>query len=380
MTDYAPVAEDVGNPLANDPRHYTRHRPADPSLPLGYEDDIPFEHDPLNPHPEEPTPVELVVRLTRKQREERVERLVELAHRRFAEALATHGEGKRVAGIAALVSGGNDSYTVAHLFREHLTHVVHANTGTGIEATREHVRNTAADWGLPLIERTPPEGEGYFDLVLGRVMARSRKTGELVRAWPGGFPGPAAHAVMQQRLKGRCLEQVPHVLGISNSRTERVVFIAGRRRSESRRRASVPHHEANGTVVWSSPIAVWHKADLRAYRLMVGDVPNNPVAQRLGMSGECGCLANAVAGEVERWRAAYPDEPFIKRVIETERILAEPGYEHVPEHRKTWGWGAYFNEPDAVVPMGTDSLCGPNCGPDPLADGMDPLFELEASA
>lgn len=373
--------------------HYTRHQAADPMIPLGYVDDVPFDHDPLDPHPEEPTPIELVVRLTRRQREQRVERLVEIAHQRFEEGLRIHAAGRDVAGICSLVSGGNDSYTVAHLFRDRLTHIAHANTQTGIEATREHVRATAAEWGLPLIEKTPPDGQGYFDLVLGRVMAVSRKTGELVRAWPGGFPGPAAHAIMQQRLKGRCLEQIPHDLGVSGARDKCVVYIAGRRRSESKRRASVPHHERIGTVVWESPIAIWHKADLRAYRLMTGDgfgfdtraeqyktpVPINPVALRLGMSGECGCLANAVPGEVERWRTEFPDEPFIKRVIETEQILAGPGYEHIPAHRKTWGWGAYYDEPDAVIPMGTDSLCGPNCGPDPISDGMDPLFDLDAT-
>jgi len=76
--------------------------------------------------------------------------------------------------------------------RRLLTHLVHANTGTGIEATRAHVRSTALDWDLPLLEHVPPAGEGYFDLVLGKVTARSRETGEEVRSWPGGFPGPAA--------------------------------------------------------------------------------------------------------------------------------------------------------------------------------------------
>lgn len=360
-----------------DHQHYTRRRAADPSLPLGFVDDVPYEHDPLHPHPEEPTPFEQVVRLTLSQREKRVEALVEMAHARFAEALETHGQGKTIEAVTALVSGGNDSYTVATLFRDELDALVHANTGTGVEATREHVRATAVNWGLPLIEKRPPEGQGYFDLVLGRVYARNRETGEQVRAWPGGFPGPAAHYLMQQRLKERCNEQVPHHLGISGSRTKRVVFIAGRRRSESRRRAAVPHHEAEGTVIWSSPIAVWHKADLRAYRLMHGGVPVNPVAERLGMSGECGCLANAVEGEVQRWREAYPDEPFIQRVAEVEAILQGPGYEHIPEHRKHWGWGATYDEPDPVPAMASTSMCGPNCGPD-LSDLMDPLFDMGA--
>jgi 3'-phosphoadenosine 5'-phosphosulfate sulfotransferase (PAPS reductase)/FAD synthetase len=375
----------VTSAASDDHRHHTRYREPAPHLELGFADDVPFEHDPLDPHPEHPTPIDQVLRLTLPQRERRVERLVELADERFAEAIATHApEPGAVVAVCGLVSGGNDSYTVAHLLQDRLTHVVHANTGTGIEATRQHVRDTAAAWGLPLIEKRPAAGQGYFDLVRGDVWAQPRDGGPRRRVW-AGFPGPAAHAVMQQRLKGRCLEQVPHELGVSGSRTQRIVYVAGRRRSESRRRASVPHHERLGTIVWSSPIAVWHKADLRAYRLMAGirlhrgrrcrHVPMNPIAVRLGLSGECGCLANAVEGERERWFAEFPDDPFLLQVLETEELLAGPGYEFIPEHRKRWAWGAAYVDPEDPVEMGTDSLCGTNCGPDPIADEMDPLFE-----
>lgn len=351
----------------------SRHREPEATLDLGYTDDVPIEHDPLNPHPEHPTPIELVVRLTRPQRERRVERLVELARMRYAEAVDMHGAGKVMVGVCALRSGGNDSEAITHLFQDVTTHHVHANTGTGIEATRQFVRDTAMAAGIPLIERGPKPGQGYRDIVLGNVYAHSRATGELVQAWPGGFPGPAAHRVMYQRLKERSLEQVPHDFGISGSRTERVVFIAGRRRSESKTRSTVPHHEAKGTIIWASPIAVWHKADLRAYRLMHGDIATNPVATVLGMSGECGCLANATAGEADRWRKAFPDDPFIREIDELEALLA--GRDDIPEHRKKWGWGGTYDEPDKVERI--DGLCGVNCGPDPLLDLMDPLFELE---
>jgi 3'-phosphoadenosine 5'-phosphosulfate sulfotransferase (PAPS reductase)/FAD synthetase len=289
--------------------------------------------------------------------------------------MAEHGTGKSIVGVCALVSGGNDSYTVARLFRDQLTHMVHANTGTGIEATREHVRSVATLWGLPLIEVHPLPGQGYRDLVLGRVMARSRKTGELVPAWPGGFPGPAAHEVMYQRLKARGLEQVPHLFDISNSRTKRVVFIAGRRRAESQRRATVPHSERRGTTVWSSPIAVWHKADLRTYRLMVGDVPVNPVAEKLGMSGECGCLANAKQGERERWFEAFPNDPWLASIRDLEDEIRDRA--DIPEQRKTWGHG--WLKPTEKRSKG-GLLCASDCGPDPLLDLMDPLFSLERAS
>lgn len=364
----------------------SRHREPAATLPYGYTDDVPIEHDPLNPHPEYPTPIDLVLSLTRSERETRVQQLVRMAWNRYDEAVdLLTDDGKAIVATCSLVSGGNDSYTVAHIFRSVTTHQVHANTHTGIEATREFVRATASRWGVPLFEVHPQEGAGYFDLVRGTVMARSRKTGEMVQAWAGGFPGPAAHAVMYQRLKERGLAQVPHLLGISGSRRERALFIAGRRRPESKIRSTVPHLDIDGrgTTPWASPLAIWHKADLRAYRLMIaeeawcsGPVPVNPVSKALGMSGECGCLANATPGEPERWRAAYPDDAFILEVGATEAEIAPRA--DIPDHRKKWGWGGVYDDPDEIERI--DGLCGVNCGPDPIYDLMDPLFELEGWA
>lgn len=370
----------------------SRHREPEPTLDFGFDDDVPIDVDPLEPHPEHPTPIDLVLRLTQSERVSRVERLVEMAWNRYDQAIGM-AAGRNIAGVCALVSGGNDSYTVGHLFRSVSTHWVHANTGTGIEATRQHVRNTAAAWSIPLIEVHPEPGAGYWDLVRGTVMARSRETGEMVQTWPGGFPGHAAHfRIMYERLKGRGLAQVPHIFGISGSREDQVVFIAGRRRAESKRRATVPHYERKHTTLWSSPMAIWHKADLRVYRLMhhASDcpVPLNPVAQRLDQSGECGCLSNATGDEAARWRAAYPDEPFVQRVNATEEEL-RPRTD-IPEHRKKWGWAgdpvaeaaedAYIEDQKLkgalVAPDGPLStpLCGPNCGIDPMFDLMDPFF------
>jgi 3'-phosphoadenosine 5'-phosphosulfate sulfotransferase (PAPS reductase)/FAD synthetase len=365
----------------------SRYRAPEPTLPFGFDDDVPIDPDPLEPHPQHPTPIDLVVRLTRSERITRVKRLIEMAWNRFDEAMDSVVD-QRIAGVCALVSGGNDSYTVAHVFRRVSTHWVHANTGTGIEATREHVRDTSRSWDMPLVEVYPERGAGYWDFVRGTVMARSRETGELVQAWPGGFPGSAAHAVVYQRLKERGLATMPHYFGISGSRRDQVVFIAGRRRAESKRRASVPHFERKHTIFWASPLAIWHKADLRAYRLLFPDVPLNPVALVLDMSGECGCLANAVVDERTRWFEAYPNEPFVRAVQAMEEELqSRPD---IPEHRKKWGWGsdpaAQEAEAEYIaarrragketdpVEFTSAALCGPNCGPDPLFDLMDPLF------
>lgn len=351
----------------------SRYREPEPTLDFGFADDVPIAPDPLDPHPEHPTPIDLVLRLTRKQREKRVEKLVELAWRRYHEGIAKYAVGKNIAAVCLLRSGGNDSETISHIFRDVATHHVHANTGTGIEATRQFVRDTAKAAGKPLLEVHPEPGKGYREMVLGELYGTNRKTGLREQVWPGGFPGPAAHKIMYQRLKDRGLEQVPHLLGVSGSRTDRIVFVAGRRRPESKRRSTVPHYQRRYNILWNSPCAVWHKADLRAYRLMNPDMPTNEIARRIGMSGECGCLANATAGEADRWRREFPNDPFIKMIDELEALLADR--DDIPEHRKKWGWAGEYDEPDEIERI--DGLCSVNCGPDPIADAMDPLFGLE---
>ena len=359
---------------------------AEPMLPT-----LGVDHDALNPDWEEPTPIDLVMRLTRPQREQRVERLVEMAHAQHAETMRLITDsGKTAVATCSLVSGGNDSYTVAHLFRDQLTHFVHANTGTGIEATRQFVKDTAEAWGKRLV--ISKSDDDYFDMILGLVRT---KAGEHV--YRGGFPGSGAHGFVQQRLKERANDKSRHTLGIANSHTKCAIWIAGRRRAESNARADVPHVDIDGSVFWSSPLTVWHKADLVTLRLArPGEVPDNAVARTLGMSGECGCLANAHEGERAMWFDKYPNEPFLQKVLWAEALMQDWGALHayylsrglteadavatahriygLDERFKHWGLVGFI-EGDDLSPMGR--LCGKDCGPDPLLDLMDPLTGLE---
>lgn len=258
-----------------------------------------YDGDPLRPDLDTPTPLSIVAGLTRPDRERRVRYLMDQAHAIYEDGIATHARGRELAASVILFSGGNDSTTLAHLFRSRATHAAHANTTIGIEETREYVRETCAGWALPLVEELPDDT--YEDLVLGRVTSR-----EGVPIWPGGFPGPGAHAIAYQRLKERALDKVRHTLGFANARDRFAVFIAGRRRQESERREDVPLHEADGTVVWISPLAMWTKPDLNTYRLSHDDVPTNPVTAKIHMSGECLCGAFAHPGELEELRYWYP--------------------------------------------------------------------------
>jgi 3'-phosphoadenosine 5'-phosphosulfate sulfotransferase (PAPS reductase)/FAD synthetase len=262
---------------------------------------------------------EAVARLTRPERERRVADLTAEAHALLDEGRKVFitSDDKAAAGIVVLFSGGNDSTVLAHLFRDRATHAAHANTGVGIEQTREYVRATCQRWGLPLLERKAPREE---DSYRAHVLAY-------------GFPGPGAHYKMFQRLKERALEQVRREL-VQHSYRERVIFLAGRRRTESDRRSSVPEMERRGSTVWISPLVNWTKPDLNTYRLLHGDVPVNIVSDLIHMSGECLCGAFAHHGEraeISEWYPGAFDE-----IAELEALIADR--DDIPEYRRRWGW------------------------------------------
>jgi 3'-phosphoadenosine 5'-phosphosulfate sulfotransferase (PAPS reductase)/FAD synthetase len=228
-------------------------------------------------------------------------------------AVEKHAVGREIVAKAILFSGGNDSTVMAHLFRGYATHAIHANTGIGIEKTRQFVRDTCAEWHLPLIE---VHGESYRDLVLDK-----------------GFPGPAMHWKMYQRLKERALDKARHELEVANKRKICALYLAGRRREESRRREDIVLHERDGSVIWASPMANWTKLDLNTYRLM-HDVPLNDVTQNIHMSGECLCGAFAKPGELDEIAYFYPEVAAEIRALQDEVRAA--GH---PEEICVWGHG-----------------------------------------
>lgn len=283
--------------------------------------------------------VDDVAKMTRSQREQRVEDL--LVHSNWLVDTATeiHLGGKReLAATCILYSGGNDSTTLAHIFKDRADYAIHANTGIGIEQTREFVKETCASWELPLIIKHPPAGSTYRELVLDR-----------------GFPGPGQHWKMYQRLKERCLRQARADL-VKNPRRERVVFLAGRRRTESARRSDIPSSERVGSTIWISPLVYWTKLDLNTYRLMQGDVPANQVSDLIHMSGECLCGSFAKKGELEEIGMWFPE--IQEQIEELEALIADR--EDIPVLRRKWGWGRYIKDVDALMARGKFKS-GPMC-------------------
>lgn len=286
-----------------------------------------------------------VARLSPAARRERVGMLIEHSHRLLDIALTDLvGDRHQAAGIVGPFSGGNDSHTLVHVMRERLTHLAHANTGIGIEETRDFVRRKAADYDLPLLERSPAAKDSYEAHVLRY-----------------GFPGPAMHFKMYTRLKERALEQVRNELVDGQPHRRRVVFLAGRRREESKRRANVPEFERKGSIVWCSPMVLWTKIDLNTYRQMV-DLERNPVADLIHMSGECLCGAFAGKGELDEVGAWFPQ--VREHIADLARRALANG---VPAEQCQWGWGAYRDDPALRVVGGRREK--PRSGP--LCDSCD---------
>ncbi len=220
--------------------------------------------------------------------------------------------------IFGLFSGGHDSLVACHLLSQFDNYkfnvrqpwsVVHINTGIGVRQTREFIRLVCDRFNWTLREYEPPES--YESLVVKY-----------------GFPGPGHHPKMYQRLKERCLCQIMRETRDRTGRN-RVLFISGRRRTESvRRMANVIDPiqrgpKPSGRAVWVNPIIDWTTKDRKAYMKKHG-LPVNPVVQKLCMSGECLCGAFAQPGELDVIRGFYPDAAEeIDRISEKVKVAGK---------------------------------------------------------
>ena len=217
--------------------------------------------------------------------------------------------------IYAGFSGGNGSRPAVHWAMNNVPgcEVMHLNTEIGIEASRQWVRDTCKAYGWPLHEVRASEcGVSYRELVLKY-----------------GFPGPSGHRLMYQRLKERALWELMRRAKTGHPRSAKVMFITGIRHADSIVRTGYVGREVNKYrgQVWTNPTYWWTDADRDAYDAASG-MPRNPVADALGMSGECGCGAFAHPGELAKWEKVDPAFGITVRSLEAECLAR--GF--------TWGW------------------------------------------
>jgi 3'-phosphoadenosine 5'-phosphosulfate sulfotransferase (PAPS reductase)/FAD synthetase len=238
----------------------------------------------------------------------------------------------RIIRRTAMLSGGNDSSTLAHWLAWHgyVDELLFLNTGIGVKETARFVRRFAEYLDLPLQEwHAPP---GAYE--------------QMVTTISGGFPGPAAHSIAYQRLKERPLGEYVAYRKQGHPFTSKVLLFSGIRRIESVKRMKIVTQAVNadGAKLWVAPFIDWTMADLAVWRDQ-HDIPRNPVADLLHYSGECLCGANASDGELELIARFYPQD-----ATEIFRLQARAERLGIARSR----WGEHWREPAADT--------GPACG------------------
>jgi len=228
--------------------------------------------------------------------------------------------------VFGLFSGGHDSLTATYVASQHpaFTAAVHINTGIGIEATRDFVRNTCTKQGWKLLEykaventnsKGEPDPQVYEDLVLAQ-----------------GFPGPFLHNKMYNRLKERQLRRLER--DYNATAAEPVLYVTGVRSQESvRRMRHTEMFQVEGRRTWVAPIHDFNKDDCGNLINDAG-LKFNPVVLHTGKSGECLCGAYAHPGELEEmkfWEETRPAYDRIKALEERVRAAGFPwGWEEMP--------------------------------------------------
>ena len=257
-----------------------------------------------------------------------------------AQIVASAIEQYKPIAIYAGFSGGNDSRAVVKWMMDNVPgcRALHINTGIGIEAARQYVRDTCKEQGWPLTEIRAKEDCGQdYD--------------ELIRRY--GFPGPDGHQFMYRRLKERAVYALVKRAKVGHKRSAKVMIATGIRHDESIIRMGYAGREVNKVraQIWANPIYWWSKADRDAYNAASG-IPESPIAKALGMSGECGCGAYAHKGELAKWRAIDPS--FGVRIDQLQAESIALG--------RTWGWEGRppkggFNKDQGILDLPQMPMC-----------------------
>lgn len=238
--------------------------------------------------------------------------------------------------ILAAFSGGNDSIVSTHFgATEFGATVVHCNTGTGLKKTRQHIQTVIDRFGWPMVEGfARPEGKPKKMNPKTRLPEDGWMDGETAYeeyVLNFGFPGPAQHKRMFQRLKERALDRIVQEIKSKHGRRSLVAIISGIRHDESAQRAGYKraiHKPDNRPNVWINPFYWNTAADFEMYRQEFG-LPRNPVKSIIGISGECNCASYAKPGEKELIRQVEPEYADYLDCLEI-RVRAR-GF--------PWGWG-----------------------------------------
>ena len=220
----------------------------------------------------------------------------------------------------ALFSGGNDSVASTHHAHEHrdIDYTVYLDTNSGIQENIDHVIDVCETYGWDLVILESP--------VTLKEFAVGTETRDAL-----GFPGPGIHSWAFQYFKQRQLREIARQVDAEPN------FYTGVRSDESSRRMNnVAGEEQEGERwTWISLIHDWSDEKTDAYR-EEHDLPKNPVAEKIGRSGDCYCGAFANREtELLELQAEYPEHyEWIKDVEQEVQDEIGTGQDYC-----YWGFG-----------------------------------------
>jgi 3'-phosphoadenosine 5'-phosphosulfate sulfotransferase (PAPS reductase)/FAD synthetase len=236
----------------------------------------------------------------------------------------------------ALFSGGNDSIVSTHRAYDafDVDMAVYLDTNSGLPANLDHVKDVCDEYGWELAVISSPMTLKEF-----AVGNDTRK--------PLGFPGPGVHSWAYQYFKERQLGKIATQI----DGTPR--FFSGVRTHESERRMNNVDGERVEAERWTwiSPVHDWRDSAMDKYR-DEHDLPTNPVAEKIGRSGDCYCGAYAHRdAELAELEAHYPDHAEWLRELEAEvqeQIGTDDDYAY-------WGFGG-LSEKELRAKMADDDM------------------------
>lgn len=243
--------------------------------------------------------------------------------------------------IYALFSGGDGSLAATHWAMNNVPNcqVAHIDTGIGIPRTQQFVIETCEreGWPLTIVRAKEDCGMDYEEIVQKH-----------------GFPGPSSHLYMYTQLKERGIGKL--VRDAKTHRRDKVMFLTGISHDDSERRSGYGGQEItfNGGQMWVNAL-YWAGRSWFHHYIADSNIPRNPVALELGMSGECLCGAFASKGELA----------IVKRVCPATGARLEALQERI-HNTHPWGWEeappaprADTNTIDMFQPMCVNCLKSP---------------------
>ena len=269
------------------------------------------------------------------------------------QAIKEHGLEK----LYCLFSGGKDSVCIAHYvatnYPKQFAGVVFTNTGLGSQETRKFVINYCKKMGWKLHMTWADNRKRFVDIVLSHGFA----TAGSHRIWMSYLKFHSWHYFAKDRTKRF---------------NEKMAFISGVRKKESRQRAKVKKYsktpvDINAGHIFIKPFLYKNGEQLWKY-FIENDLEKTPVYQWLNRSGECYCGAFTQVWDLKLMEKYDP--LAFETIKYYEKLIQKKGTEKAKKNGK-WGerklqstddvsnqqtMESFFD--DIIV---NDDLCGESC-------------------